>query len=381
MGTQIETKGEIRTLFREVATLTASLQRETQRRSAIASRAKEQEIELAAAQQKLRQVQYANKRLEEEIALLKSEGGVSERVPPAHTAAATIAPSPEPAPQPSQPQPTGDVGHAVHELEAIVPRYRSAIAALQSRVSLLQSQHAAVAKERDQLQGEATTWREAAEQHKAAFIEASAKLHTQEAAALASASSAAARLEQAGSSAASWRRSCQQAEAAAAEARAAAETAQRELLVQKKLVATQVETIARLEQTVREQQEDIIAALDLVCHRSPAPPQNARPVETSSPEMLLVGEKARNVPARQEATASASWVDGLDNGEDWSIPAGSTAAKESQGTLEKGAQRREALAPSPVKQKLEARSGGGAGGMAQLAADIAALQSALKDIL
>jgi hypothetical protein len=59
------------TLTREIATLTATLQRERQRRAAIASHAKEIEQRCSSAEFKLKQIQYANKKLEEELSQYK----------------------------------------------------------------------------------------------------------------------------------------------------------------------------------------------------------------------------------------------------------------------------------------------------------------------
>jgi septal ring factor EnvC (AmiA/AmiB activator) len=62
---------QITLLTREIATLTATLQREKQRRAAIASHAKEVEHRADTAEIKLKQVQYANKKLEEELTSYK----------------------------------------------------------------------------------------------------------------------------------------------------------------------------------------------------------------------------------------------------------------------------------------------------------------------
>lgn len=66
-------------LTREIATLTATLQRERQRRSAIAAHAKDVEHRADAAEMKLKQVQYANKKLEEELSQYK-ENEVQNRL-------------------------------------------------------------------------------------------------------------------------------------------------------------------------------------------------------------------------------------------------------------------------------------------------------------
>jgi septal ring factor EnvC (AmiA/AmiB activator) len=66
-----DSNSQLTTLTREIATLTATLQREKQRRAAIASHAKEIEHRAITAENKLKQVQYANKKLEEELNHIK----------------------------------------------------------------------------------------------------------------------------------------------------------------------------------------------------------------------------------------------------------------------------------------------------------------------
>lgn len=62
-----DSNNQLTPLTREIATLTATLQREKHRRAAIASHAKEVEHRADTAEMKLKQVQYANKKLEEEL--------------------------------------------------------------------------------------------------------------------------------------------------------------------------------------------------------------------------------------------------------------------------------------------------------------------------
>jgi septal ring factor EnvC (AmiA/AmiB activator) len=66
-----DSNNQLTSLTREVATLTATLQREKQRRAAIASHSKEVEHRADTAETKLKQVQYANKKLEEELNCIK----------------------------------------------------------------------------------------------------------------------------------------------------------------------------------------------------------------------------------------------------------------------------------------------------------------------
>lgn len=70
---------QITSLTREIATLTATLQREKQRRQAIASYAKEVEHRADTAETKLKQVQYANRKLEEELSNIK-ENDIGKRL-------------------------------------------------------------------------------------------------------------------------------------------------------------------------------------------------------------------------------------------------------------------------------------------------------------
>jgi hypothetical protein len=156
------------------------------------------------------------------------------------------------------------------ELTAIIPQYRASILALQGRIAVLNKQLEKVTAEKNQLQRDAASWRDAAQRNEASFAEVAAKLHTQEAASLASMTSSqqlAARLE---SELASLRQQHTVAEKELKEAQCAAQQAQQAVESQQKLLNTQSNTISRLETTVREQQEDIIAALDLVCHQTPS---------------------------------------------------------------------------------------------------------------
>ena len=66
-----EASSQLASLSREIATLTASLQREKQRRAAIAAHAKDMEHRANESEKKLCQVQYANRKLEEELSTLK----------------------------------------------------------------------------------------------------------------------------------------------------------------------------------------------------------------------------------------------------------------------------------------------------------------------
>lgn len=67
MAFQDASRSQLASLSREIATLTASLQREKQRRAAIAAHAKDMEHRANECEKKLCQVQYANKKLEEEL--------------------------------------------------------------------------------------------------------------------------------------------------------------------------------------------------------------------------------------------------------------------------------------------------------------------------
>jgi hypothetical protein len=67
----MESATQLRSLSREVAVLTANLQRERERRKAAAALLKEREAAASEAERLSKQVQYANRRLEQELRELK----------------------------------------------------------------------------------------------------------------------------------------------------------------------------------------------------------------------------------------------------------------------------------------------------------------------
>jgi len=227
-----------------------------------------------------------------------------------------------------------DVDSAMKEFTAIIPQYRASIVALQGRIALLNKQLQKAAAERAQLQRDASTWRDAAQRNEACFADVAAKLHTQEAASLASKTSSqqlTARLE---SEVSSLKQQHAIARKELEEARHAARQAQQAVDSQQELLDTQSNTIARLETTVREQQEDIIAALDLVCNQttsgSASDLAGARATDTSTNLNKFDIDANLNfldtigVPGKP--TISASTPAGGDKIEDWTIPAAIAAA-------------------------------------------------------
>lgn len=430
--------GQLAVLSREVALLTASLQREKQRRAAVAEHAREAEHRAAAATQRLRQVDYANRRLEErlEAAQTASDERLQVKISAASdedakkmarleadvahllarlaeasqaqeelqkerdlalttaeeaTAAAAEAETRQAAEAAAAGPGPGEVGAAVVELQAIVPQYRASIAALQGRVAVLGKQLEAAQGEAAAAAADAVRWRAAAEAGEASFAGAAVKAHAQEAAALAAASSQQAAQAAAEAEAARWRRHAEEAEGAAAATAAQAQRSQREAQAAARLAAAQTDTIARLEATVREQQEDILAALALVCapgggHTPPLRRyrEEVERGEAAGGELPLegidasldllekrVGVKEGPAAAPQEATGASGG-----SGEDWTIPA--AGAPVTQALPEK---QRIKAALSPTKVPKQRRSGGGAPAMTALAADIAALRDALRQVL
>lgn len=281
-------------LSREIASLTASLHRETQRRLAIAAHAKEQEVVIAELKQQLCASQYANKKLEHEIEkasssretqhqhLIYEENArlIAENERLQHQLQETVQKNtprsaardhehghnhiPDDAQQKPPSPPPPSVEKEIEKLHAVVPQYRAAATALQSHASLLQTQLAAVTQERDQLQKEVQKWQESAQKLESLCSDVTSKLHSQEASTLASTTTRRALTEQLKVEAATWHQKWKESEKKAEEYLAQAQRAQRDNDTHNQIIAKQRQTIAHLEHSVREQQEDIIAALDLV---------------------------------------------------------------------------------------------------------------------
>ena len=355
-------------------------------------------------------------------------------VPPA--AAAPSSSSSSYQQQQHQPQPPSsprvDVDTAIQEIEAIVPQYRAAIAALQGRNAILAKQLQKCTAENLHLSKEAARFKAAAERNSASFATSAAKMHSQEAAALKAVSTSRDTQNRLENEVLLWQRKFKDAAAEVADLKGVVKTGQEELVGQGKLLTMQSDTICRLEATVREQQEDIIAALDLVCNREVA--HKCSPLESmlyseehhlggmnqeigGSPGVILgVGKSVQQhhgfVPIQEEDCSGKkrSFDDELDLLEEevvaamdfddddahWTIPA-ATNAKEGQRGLDNddkdaknvdisaAAAAKKHISASPVNRKVSSssprkvqRSGAH---MAELAADITALRNALKLVL
>ena len=216
---------QVAALSREVATLTASLHRERQRRAAIAQHAREAEQRAAVAVQTQRRLEYANRKLEQDIAQMKSDGekdttstnnnsnNISRQELEAQVAAlkaqlkeATVTTAA------TAPPPTDDT---FEELHNVLPQYRASISSLQGKIALVTKQLEQTAAQRVAAEQEAAKWKSTAQRLEVVHAEATARLHTQE-------------------------------------------------LTNAKLT----ETIRNLESVVQEQKEDVLAALDLVYQQS-----------------------------------------------------------------------------------------------------------------
>jgi hypothetical protein len=205
------------------------------------------------------------------------------------------------------------------ELAAIVPQYRASILALQGRIAVLNKQLEQVTAEKNKMQQDAARWRNAAQRNEACFADVAVKLHTQEAASLASKTSSqqlSARLE---AELATLKQQYAMAEKELKEARNAAQQAQQAVNSQQTLLSTQSNAITRLETTVKEQQEDIIAALDLVCHRNGSGGGNASNTNQFDIDAIIDFLDATGVSTKPETSS------GVEEG-DWTIPADSGAA-------------------------------------------------------
>jgi hypothetical protein len=290
------------------------------------------------------------------------------------------------------------------ELAAILPQYRASILALQGRIAVLTKQLEQATAEKERLTREAATWREAAQRNESSFADVAAKLHTQEAASLASKTSAQQLVSRVEAELHSVKQQYAVAVAELKDARDAAQQAQHAVDSQQKLLNTQANTISRLETTIREQQEDIIAALDLVCHRTAAVGSGGKNSISSKNEFNIdenldfLDNLGRNVSSGEGTTREA-----LEEEENWTIPAsGTTAAGGISGCLATDNDSLETWLhnpssnipskhPSPLKNKKQNNLGEGqATGrknqldnsveMADLANDIAALRDALQRV-
>jgi hypothetical protein len=173
-----------------------------------------------------------------------------------------------------------DIDGAVREMHAVIPQYKATISGLQSRLAVLTKQLEAATNQRDEFRADATAWQQKAHSLEASYVITATKLHAQEAAALQSTSAAQNKIESLEAALATWKARCLEAEAALHDARSKALKVQKHAESQAKLVATQTQTIDRLQATVREQQDDILSALSLVCNRSPPLPKKSnRPLE------------------------------------------------------------------------------------------------------
>jgi len=369
----------IHCLLREVASLTASLQRETQRRINISAIAKEQERLIGDTQRKLRQVQYANQKLENELKILKTGESTKSPSPetPLHAEVERLQHALSDLQATSTracvSEPSG-VDSAVKQLEAIVPRHRATIAALQSRISVLTSQVSEVSLQRDELQKEVEASHQQVQHYRTAFAEASAKLHSQEAAALEETSTRSATVSALQAEVAAWAKRCQAAEAAVQEAEAQTQQLKRQLEATTQLAATQAETIVQLEETVNEQQDDILAALDLVCHHNKAPQSHDVGFETK--HGIQQNEDGRNCISSWTIPAV---VNGDDRGKGIGVFSPEGAEKKKEIVMAAPAKRRNEEAES-VQFEVKGRARDD-NSMAQLAADIASLQKALKEVM
>lgn len=275
--------------------MTAALQREQQRRTAAVARAKEMETIAEEAQMKMRQAQYANRKLEDEVRCLQQSLREIEQQQQRRDDSNTGASPGDGTRQAgsserlslrerSQPQPIPTlnfndekfsnglaVESAIQELHAIVPQYRGAITALQGRVKVLQGQVEVITRERDTLRREVSKWREAAEKHETAASNARAKLESQEATSFAATAAAQNRISRLEHELSELHRSYDATKKDLLKAKEETSRLKDMQRSQTKRMEQQSETITSLEKTVREQQEDILAALDLVSHRGSIP--------------------------------------------------------------------------------------------------------------
>jgi chromosome segregation ATPase len=285
----------IQNLAREVTRLRASLQREKQRRSAIAESIKQREYEKEEAERKLRLAEYTNARLVQEIETLM-EAKVANKVPRGRR---SLEPKDDHLPintnalelesrdgincslsliDGNANANDGDetyVDDAIQEMEATIPQYRATTCVLQTRVSLLTKQLQMAVCECEYLKLQLTKWKSRAQQNETFYAKATAKLHSQEALMYASDQNVQEKVATLEMDLLSWRRRAEIAEQDLSETRRDLQLAQRENAEQKKITSLQKSTIESLEATLKEQQQDIQAALStasqLQSQKSPNP--------------------------------------------------------------------------------------------------------------
>ncbi len=305
-----------------------------------------------------------------------------------HIQAPTNAPPLETPKTPAAPETStsnSNVDAAMNELAAIVPQYRASILALQGRIAILNKQLEQTTAERDHRERDAAAWRDASQRNEARFAEISATLHTQEA---------------------ELSFSRQQHSMVEAELKKARFEAQQAVDSQQKLLETQSNTISRLETTVREQQEDIIAALDLVCHRSSggggATTKNTVGVDELHIDANLDFLDTLGISANPVITAKTTGAtDDDDDDENWTIAAEKNLSSGGEDSLETWLHEPSFASknPFPIKEKtstaaeankikklhknkISKNAGSGSSSeMADLASDIAALRDALQLVL
>lgn len=212
---------------------------------------------------------------------------------------------------------------AVRELQAIVPQYRAAANALQGHASVLKAQLSEAVKERDELLSEATTWRQAAEKHESLFATTAAKLHAQEAKSMAETAALQEQCDGLTAQLHEAEKQCAAAERAAADAEHRMKFLQTELRDKERVCAAQEETIVQLEGTVKEQQEDIVAALNLAAGR---PTEGSHALKTAKERgFSSYGTAPRKGPSNvglMEAGVEERQQHGGSDGQHWRIGAG-----------------------------------------------------------
>lgn len=415
-------RGQIRSLTRDIGTVTAALQREQERRAAAIARSKEMEETAADAEMSLRQTRYANRKLEDEIrrlnrALQQSEARYREPPNMGNISPSSgdgtlekkicdnFASSPakrsyaDASPNKTNTSYSQAVESAVQELQAVVPQYRGTITSLQGRIKVLQGKIEMMTQERDSLREEVKHWREAAEKQETTASNALAKLETQEATSVAHMTSSQSKISRLEHELSEIKQKYDAAEKRAKYAESKALHLSESNESQSKIIDRQCLTIASLEKTVREQQDDILAALDLVSYRSIESPLNSfnyQKAQKSAENLVsFEGKNAKNIDNEvnkipigndgalhdiksssikleekaENQSPTAIMLDELETIQNWKIP----ARKSSNSEVVTALQTEEMLEKDPEQSnEIEPAN------MDSMAAEIAALREALR---
>lgn len=297
---------QIQNLAREVTRLRASLQREKQRRGAIAESIRHREFEKDEAERKLRLAEYTNARLVQEIETLV-DAKAAEYVPKRRikhnkeedylhdngedleieSQDGTFQPLSLTYKNLDSEETQTPVDIAIRKMEATIPQYRATTTALQSRVALLTKQLQVAVCERDSLKLQVTKWKANAQENEKLYANATARLHSQEAFMASSDKGVQEKLASLETSLLSWRQRAQVAEQELSRMMQDMQIAQKEITEQKKINSLQKSTIERLEATIKEQQQDIHAALSCQLHQT----QEIKHPDAHSPETTMGNNK------------------------------------------------------------------------------------------